>query len=371
MLTIYDNILIGIQGETMSRELEIDVSELVTPFPSATIKLYVQRPIDSVPYEAAHTSVSGSVLTFTPDATDTSVKGKVQLQLSATDTSGAILKTIIGYGWVEESLSGNISPDPPEALQSWIDALQDDKAWADKLENVAATVTTLDEDDPATVTVTQTSDTTTFAFGIPAGATGPQGPEGPQGPTGPEGPAGPSITINDNTIVTSTAWSSSKTNSEITGLIADNSTSSSKTWSAEKISGEIGALIDDATASSYDSTWSSDKLTTELAAKMAANFIEIGSDPCDFVRIGTVVIAWGSCSVSSAAQSYPTAHDGLFSGAPSITVQWAKTGDYSTGVWGTPKVYNQTGDGFSVRTATSDVTGHTCRWIAIGPAAAN
>lgn len=369
MLTMYDNIPIGVQGENLSRPLQIDVSELVSAFPSATIKLYVQRPVDSVPYEAANTSVTGSVMTYTPDATDTAVAGKVQLQMSAV-TGSTVLKTLIGHGWVDESLSGNVSPEPPDAVQAWIDALQEDKAWADKLQNVEASVETLDEDDPATVTVTQTSDTTTFAFGIPAGATGPQGPQGPQGPTGPEGPAGPSITINDSTISTATSWSSSKINSEIGGFIDDTDTALGTTWSSNKIAGSIADLIADGSTAS-DSTWSSTKLAADLALKMAADFIDIGDEPCNYIRIGTVVVAWGSVSVSSSANDYPTAHEGLFGETPSISIQWAKTGEYSTGDWGVPKVYAQTADGFSVRSGTSSVSGHTCRWIAIGFAPSN
>ena len=172
MYTVYDTIYLGIQGETMSRTVEIDVSELTAAFPSATIKLYLQRPVDSVPYPATNTTVTNGVMTYIPDDVDTGAAGRVLMQISAVDSSDAVLKTVIAHGRVDESLSGNVSPDPPDAVQSWIDALADDKAWADKLENVAATASTLEPGASATVAVSQTSDTTTFAFGIPKGQDG-------------------------------------------------------------------------------------------------------------------------------------------------------------------------------------------------------
>ena len=171
MYTVYDKIYMGVQGEAMARTVEIDISELTTAYPSATIALYVQRPADSVPYQAANATATGSVLTFTPDATDMSVAGKVQLQISAI-SGGTTMKTIIGYGYVDESLSGNVSPDPPDAIQAWIDTLQDDAAYAERLETLSASVTTLEPGTDCTVSLTQTSNSTSFAFGIPRGTDG-------------------------------------------------------------------------------------------------------------------------------------------------------------------------------------------------------
>ena len=171
MYTVYDKIYMGVQGEISARTIEIDISELTTPYPSATIALYLQRPVDSVPYQATSATASGSVLTFVPDATDMSVAGKVQLQISAI-SGGTTMKTIIGYGYVDESLSGNVSPDPPDAIQAWIDTLQDDAAYAERLQTLNASVTTLEPGTDCTVSLTQTSNSTSFAFGIPRGVDG-------------------------------------------------------------------------------------------------------------------------------------------------------------------------------------------------------
>lgn len=256
--------------------------------------------------------------------------------------------------------SGEIIP----SITALIAELEQKIAYLDRLENVAITCTALAPDASATASVTQTEDTTTFNFGIPRGQTGATGETGatgatpefsigtvttlepgddatatitgtaaapvlnlgiPQGAKGDTGAPGPSISIDDDDVSTATSWSSSKIDTELTGIGND------------------------------------------IAAKLDASAVTSGTTTeCSWQRIGIFVIAWGSVSVSSSEQSYPTAHNGLFYDTPAISVQWAKTGSYATGDWGVPKVFNQTANGFAVRTGTTGVSGHSCRWIAVG-----
>lgn len=301
MYTVYDAIYLGVQGETMSREVEIDVSELTTAFPAATIKLYLQRPVDSVPYPAAHTSVSNGVMTYIPDDIDTGAAGKVLMQISAVDTTDAVLKSVIAHGKVEESLSGNVSPDPPDAVQSWIDELEADKAWADKLENVAASATTLQPGSSATVAVTQTSDTTTFTFGIPKGQDG-GGLASVNGKTTPNVILyGTDIEIasGDNTTLDEAIADrvQEPANEGTSGQVLATDGSGGRYWTStsgavSSVNGQTGAVVldsEDVGAAAATHTHAQSDITglsTDLAAKEDAGYITVGGSQYQ-IRIDT------------------------------------------------------------------------------------
>lgn len=70
---------------------------------------------------------------------------------------------------------------------------------------------------------------------------------------------GTGATIDDTTTSTTKTWSSSKINTQITGLISDSASDTTHTWSASKINTQITGLIND---SSNDSTktWSASRI---------------------------------------------------------------------------------------------------------------
>ena len=289
------------------------------------------------------------------------------------------------------------------SINALIAELQEKIVYLDKLENVAVTVTTLEPGTSATGSVTQTSDTTTFAFGIPKGAKGDTGNTGatgpvaafsigtvttlaagsdatasitgtdaapvlnlgiPQGAKGDTGPQGPSASINDNTTDTTSTWSSSKVSAELGAIIDDTDTAADSTWSSDKIAG----MIDDANVE-QDSTWSSYKITEELGAKLDASAIVEGSSPVSYIKIGLIVIAWGTINVSATSANYPSLYSGLFSAEPAVSVTYAKTGSNVSGSFGAIKVSNLTAYGFSVVAAGTQPSSATpACWIAIGPA---
>ena len=303
MYTVHDRIYMGVQGEALARTLQIDISELTTPYPTAAIALYVQRPIDSVPYQAAHASASGSVLTFEPDATDMSVAGKVQLQISAI-SGGSTMKTIIAYGYVDESLSGNVSPEPPDAIQAWIDTLQDDAAYAEKLKNVTASATTLQPGTSATVAISQTSDTTSFTFGLPRGQDG-GGLASVNGKSTPNVTLyGSDIDLTDSESITLDAAIAGKVDEPATegtsGQVLTTDGAGGRSWTTvqggggavSSVNGKTGAVVlnnTDVGAAATSHTHAQSDITdlaTDLAAKEDAGYITVGGDQYQ-IRIGT------------------------------------------------------------------------------------
>jgi hypothetical protein len=73
-----------------------------------------------------------------------------------------------------------------------------------------------------------------------------------------------SLLIKDDEIELEKTWSSSKINTEISGLIDDSISDTDKTWSSSKINTEISGLIDDSTLNT-DKTWSSSKIGNMLS----------------------------------------------------------------------------------------------------------
>lgn len=75
--------------------------------------------------------------------------------------------------------------------------------------------------------------------------------------------------IDDNVTSDEKTWSSDKISGEIADGIADviddNSTSTGKTWSSDKIADEIADVIDD-NSTSTGTTWSSDKIANEISS---------------------------------------------------------------------------------------------------------
>jgi hypothetical protein len=215
------------------------------------------------------------------------------------------MKTIIAYGYVDESLSGNVSPEPPDAIQAWIDTLQDDAAYAEKLKNVTATATTLQPGTSATVAVSQTSDTTSFTFGLPRGQDG-GGLASVNGKTTPNVVLyGSDINITDSEAVTLDEAIAGKVNEPATegtsGQVLTTDGAGGRSWTTvqgggggavSSVNGKTGAVVLDntdvgAAAASHTHAQSDiTDLATDLAAKEDAGYITVGGTQYQ-IRIGT------------------------------------------------------------------------------------
>jgi len=158
-------IMIGCRGENGARAVTIDISEIVTPYPTAAVTLLLERPTEDIAYPATTYSVSGNVLTWLPTDIDTGIAGIMRIQIVGT-VENITVKTMVMMGVILPAL-GPDSTEYPEPIKTWMEALQRMLVHAAKLENVGASVSSLAPGSDATVTITQTATSTTFAFGIP------------------------------------------------------------------------------------------------------------------------------------------------------------------------------------------------------------
>ena len=291
------------------------------------------------------------------------------------------------------------------SINALIAELQEKIVYLDRLENFAVTVTTLTPGSSATASVTQTTDTTTLALGIPQGAKGDTGNTGatgpvaafsigtvttlaagadatatitgtdaapvlnlgiPQGIQGETGPAGPSVSIDDSTTALSTTWSSSKINTSIHGLIDDSTTSTGSTWSSARIQGQI-----DDTDTTSIKTWSSEKIADGLDGKMDAGLIQYDTTPCNHLIIGNICIAWGTATAYKNAALFTNIYAGLFASVPNVTASWFTTdASLNTESYGAIRIGAVTVNGFNTKTGSSYPTeAKPIAWQAIGLAA--
>jgi hypothetical protein len=158
-------ILVGMRGENGARAIQIDVSEIVTPFPAASVTLLLQRPTEEIPYPSTSFSVSEKTLTWLPTEIDTAIAGMMSLQIVGT-VGDVTVKTLTRTGVILPAL-GPSSTDYPEPIKTWMDELQEMLTYAAKLKTVSASATDLTPGSSATVSLTQTASSTAFAFGIP------------------------------------------------------------------------------------------------------------------------------------------------------------------------------------------------------------
>lgn len=175
---------LGRQGENLARTVQINVSALLAQWPDAVISLLVRRKYDTIPYVAA-TTVTDGVLCWPITAVETEAAGDGKIELRA--VSGDVLaKSATAIIRVAASLTGT-EAEVPEAAQGWVDqvlqAVSDfqtaeaDRVQAEvereatiaRLAAIRADVTDLPVGANATASVTQTENSTTLHFGIPAG----------------------------------------------------------------------------------------------------------------------------------------------------------------------------------------------------------
>lgn len=112
-----DIINLGKQGETNVRQVQLDVSRLVTLFGPGTVQLLHRRPGDVTPYPVALTR-TGDVVTWTINAADTAYAGEGQAELQY--FVGDSLAKSETYATVITASLGDAGEAPPEPQAGWV-----------------------------------------------------------------------------------------------------------------------------------------------------------------------------------------------------------------------------------------------------------
>ena len=108
---------LGKQGETNVRQVQLDVSRLVTLFGPGTVQLLHRRPGDVTPYPVALTR-SGDVVTWTVTAADTAYSGEGQAELQY--FAGDALAKSETYATTITASQGDAGATPPEPQAGWV-----------------------------------------------------------------------------------------------------------------------------------------------------------------------------------------------------------------------------------------------------------
>jgi hypothetical protein len=110
---------IGVQGENVSREVQMDVTEWIEKYPNGHLYILFKRYNDQWGYPVATTYEDG-ILTWTPSVADTSVPGvgyaEVRMMDAATESvrKSRIIPTV-----VENSVSGLDGAEVPSPFREW------------------------------------------------------------------------------------------------------------------------------------------------------------------------------------------------------------------------------------------------------------
>lgn len=108
---------LGKQGETGVRQVQLDVSRLVTLFGPGTVQLLHRRPGDVTPYPVALTR-SGDVVTWAITAADTAYSGEGQAELQY--FAGDSLAKSETYTTTITASQGDAGTTPPEPQAGWV-----------------------------------------------------------------------------------------------------------------------------------------------------------------------------------------------------------------------------------------------------------
>lgn len=108
---------LGKQGETNVRQVQLDVSRLVTLFGPGTVQLLHRRPGDVSPYPVALTR-TGDVVTWTVTAADTAYSGEGQAELQY--FAGDSLAKSETYTTTITASQGDAGATPPEPQAGWV-----------------------------------------------------------------------------------------------------------------------------------------------------------------------------------------------------------------------------------------------------------
>lgn len=124
---------LGVQGENLSKTIEIDMSSWLAAWPDATICVMHKRWSEEIPYTVGTASVErpeggsleldGNTLLWHISADDTAVAGRGAVQIIARQ-NGVIAKSIVVPALVVASISDVDGPEPEPPEQMWLDRLE-------------------------------------------------------------------------------------------------------------------------------------------------------------------------------------------------------------------------------------------------------
>lgn len=131
-----DKIDIGRRGEHLAREIQFDVTVWLNKWPDATFAINVVRPDEEVPYPVACT-LSGNILSWSPDAADTALHGIGRLEINAM-SGERLMKSAVVLTQIAKSLYVDDLGVVPEVGQGWLDELARTQSYVEQaVDNVS------------------------------------------------------------------------------------------------------------------------------------------------------------------------------------------------------------------------------------------
>ena len=132
---------LGMQGESNSRPIRIDVHEWLEDWPGAAVNLMVCRPGEEE-YYPAQSKVENGILTWVPSRSDVLIAGKGIAQFILTDENDVELRSRVVETLIGQSIRGT-EGEAPEPVEGWVhevlQAANGIKVSADRAEEQAQT----------------------------------------------------------------------------------------------------------------------------------------------------------------------------------------------------------------------------------------
>lgn len=126
---------LGMQGESNSRPIRIDVHEWLEDWPGAAVNLMVCRPGEEE-YYPANSKVENGILTWVPSRSDVLIAGKGIAQFILTDDNDVEMRSRVVETLIGPSIRGTEgeAPDPAEGwVHEVLQAAQDAQEAVDKM----------------------------------------------------------------------------------------------------------------------------------------------------------------------------------------------------------------------------------------------
>ena len=186
---------IGIQTETGVEAIGFDVKPWLDEYDGLTITVWPTRPGEGAAYPAADVKLVGTVLYWTPNATDTAIQGVGRVEILGVADGKRKLS-----GWCETIVRGtslDTTQKTPDAMKVWVDEVILAGANA-----VAATKKMPSISDHGTWMMWDEAAGAYVDTGKPS-----QGEPGPKGDRGPEGDQGHAATVKVGSVTTLPAGS--------------------------------------------------------------------------------------------------------------------------------------------------------------------
>lgn len=185
-------LVLGMEGESNARPIEIDMTDWLEDWPGAAVGLLLMRPGEENFYPAATTMQAG-VMRYVPTRADVEIPGEGLAQIVLTDENDVELRSRVVKTVVEASLPGSVADAPDEPMQPFVDQVLDAAARAEqaakdaeehKLDGFSPTVTVSKSGKVTTVKITDVNGTKTATINDGAdGAPGTPGRDGQDGYT--------------------------------------------------------------------------------------------------------------------------------------------------------------------------------------------